>query len=225
MRSWGCPGTPWARARAVRWDSPTPGRGGAQKTVTGSTPILQESVALGAAAKGRLVLTNASQSTLFARVILQGVPPLGTETADSNGLSLDVAYTSGGETVDPSTLQPGADLSVEVNVTNTSRSNDYQQVALSYLLPGSWEVTTARVLPDQNNQNDQKDNATSFDYQDIRDDRILTYFSVKHGESKVFRFDLTVAYTGRFYMPAVSVEAMYDATVHATLPGSWLEGQ
>jgi hypothetical protein len=118
--------------------------------------------------------------------------------------------------VDPATLEPGSDLAVVVNVTNTSRNNDYQQIALSYLLPGSWEVASARLLPDQ------QETPTSFDYQDIRDDRILTYFSVKHGESKVFRFDLTVAYSGRFYLPAVSVEAMYDATVHAIEPGTWL---
>ena len=192
---------------------------GAAKAVSGTTPIVQEAVALGSAAKGRLAITNTGQTPLFTRIILQGVPPLGSEKADANGLTLQVAYTSGGEEVDPSTLQPGAELAVEVNVTNTSRNNDYQQVALSYLLPGSWEVTAARVLPDQ------KDAATSYDYQDIRDDRILTYFSVKHGQSKVFRFDLTVAYTGRFYMPAVSVEAMYDATVHATVPGTWLGGQ
>ena len=191
----------------------------APKAVSATTPILQESVALGPATKGKLTITNTSQTPLFARIILQGVPPLGTEKADANGLALQVAYTSSGALVDPSTLLPGSDLAVIVNVTNTSRTTDYQQIALSYLLPGSWEVTSARVLPDQT------DKAISFDYQDIRDDRILTYFGVKHGESKVFRFSLTVAYSGRFYMPAVTVEAMYDATVHATVPGTWLDGR
>ena len=192
--------------------------GGTPKKVQGTTPILQESVAIGSAIRGRMEISNTSQSVLYARVISQGVPPLGTEKADSNGLSMDVSYTSGGSDVDPSTLEPGADLSVVVEVANPSRNNDYQQIALSYLLPGSWEVTRARLLPDQ------QGSTSAFDYQDIRDDRVLTYFSIKHGEKKTFRFDLTVAYSGKFYLPAVTVEAMYDATVHATVPGNWLGG-
>jgi hypothetical protein len=64
--------------------------------------------------------------------------------------------------------------------------------------------------------------AKAWDYQDIRDDRILTYFSLGRGASQEFRLRLTSAYAGRFYLPAVSVEAMYDPTIHARTAGRWL---
>jgi alpha-2-macroglobulin len=194
--------------------------GSAPKSVSVTTPIAQEDVALGSALKGRLVITNASTTTLYARVIMQGVPTLGTEKAQANGLDLKVAYTdSNGSSVDPSKALPGSDITATLRVSNTSRSADYQQLALSFLLPGSWEVATARVASDDDRS------VKNFDYQDIRDDRILTYFSLKRGEPKLFQFHLTAAYSGRFYMPSVSVEAMYDTTIHALVPGAWLGGK
>ncbi|MCK4460383.1 MAG: hypothetical protein KAW46_01185, partial [candidate division Zixibacteria bacterium] len=58
---------------------------------------------------------------------------------------------------------------------------------------------------------------------DIRDDRIYTYFNLKQGESKTFRVMLSATYLGRFYLPMVNVEAMYDATINARLPGGWVK--
>jgi alpha-2-macroglobulin len=194
--------------------------GAPARAVTSATPILQEDVSLGPATKGKLILANTSGTTLYARIILQGIPPLGTEKADSNGLGLSVAYTdSDGSSVDPASVAPGSDVTVTMSVTNTSRGRDYEQLALSFLLPGSWEVASARLSTEAESA------AKQFDYQDIRDDRILTYFSLKHGESRDFRFNLTSAYAGRFYLPSAVVEAMYDATVHAIVPGAWLGGK
>ncbi len=194
--------------------------GAVEKQVSGVTPVIQEDVQTGSAAKGRLTLTNTSATTLYARVILQGVPPLGTEKADANGLTLDVSYAdSHGNSVDPAAVTPGTDLVASMRVTNTSRSSDYEQLALRFLLPGSWEVASARL------STGEEAAAKDFDYQDIRDDRILTYFSLKRSTSKEFEFHLTAAYSGRFYMPSVVVEAMYDATIHAVVPGAWLGGK
>ncbi len=62
-----------------------------------------------------------------------------------------------------------------------------------------------------------------WDYQDFRDDRIYTYFSLRGGEKRVFTFQATVTYEGTFYLPPVSVEAMYDPTINARVPGRWLD--
>ena len=34
---------------------------------------------------------------------------------------------------------------------------------------------------------------------------------------------LNAAYQGRFYLPAVSCEAMYDNSIFARVPGQWVE--
>ena len=61
------------------------------------------------------------------------------------------------------------------------------------------------------------------DYIDIRDDRVYTYFSLNPNSRKTFVVQLSAAYRGRFYLPAFSCEAMYDASVTANSEGKWVE--
>jgi uncharacterized protein YfaS (alpha-2-macroglobulin family) len=66
------------------------------------------------------------------------------------------------------------------------------------------------------------ESAPLFDYQDVRDDRVYTYFSLKKGESKTFVMRVHSTYSGEFYLPGTKVEAMYDGSIQATEPGRWL---
>jgi alpha-2-macroglobulin len=59
-------------------------------------------------------------------------------------------------------------------------------------------------------------------YQDIRDDRVYTYFDLYKNETKTFRVILNAAYNGKFYLPNVSCEAMYDNEINNTKPGKWV---
>ena len=54
-----------------------------------------------------------------------------------------------------------------------------------------------------------------YSYQDIRDDRVLTYFNLRRGETKIFTIRLQATYAGNFILPAVQCEAMYDVNVQA----------
>ena len=60
-------------------------------------------------------------------------------------------------------------------------------------------------------------------YQDIRDDRVYTYFDLQANKRKTFRVMLNASYAGRFYLPAIYCEAMYDNTINARKPGKWVE--
>ncbi|HBK88904.1 MAG TPA: hypothetical protein DDZ56_09640, partial [Cytophagales bacterium] len=60
-------------------------------------------------------------------------------------------------------------------------------------------------------------------YQDIRDDRVYTYFDLAAGQTKSFRVMLTATYAGSYYLPAVSCEAMYDRTIFARTRGQVVE--
>jgi uncharacterized protein YfaS (alpha-2-macroglobulin family) len=57
----------------------------------------------------------------------------------------------------------------------------------------------------------------------VRDDRVYTYFDLKAGETKAVEVTLNASYLGRFYLPMVTVEAMYDATLNARAKGQWVE--
>jgi uncharacterized protein YfaS (alpha-2-macroglobulin family) len=60
-------------------------------------------------------------------------------------------------------------------------------------------------------------------YQDIRDDRVLSYFDRAPGKSVTVSIRAQSAYLGRFFMPAIACNAMYDNTVYARTEGGWVE--
>jgi len=61
-----------------------------------------------------------------------------------------------------------------------------------------------------------------YDYRDIRDDRAHYYFSLKKDATKVFYLLANASYKGRYYLPAINVEAMYDGKMKARQKGQWI---
>lgn len=183
-------------------------------------------------------ITNTGTAPLYAQFMAKGITPPGRETAYQNGLKLEVAYYDP-ETyylgyksaLSPEDLSPGQDVLTAVSVTNT-KGNRLTNLALNYLVPGSWEILknrdTPQAIPQSRNSwygSYWDRERPHFDFQDIRDDRVLTFFSLQRGESKTFVVQSTLTYGGKFYLPPVSVEAMYDPAVKARVPGRWLEGK
>ncbi|MBK9957007.1 MAG: hypothetical protein IPP11_00150 [Chitinophagaceae bacterium] len=62
-----------------------------------------------------------------------------------------------------------------------------------------------------------------FTYQDIRDDRVYTYFDLKEGEAVTYYVQLNAAYLGRYFMPGTYAAAMYDNNISAGVNGKWVE--
>jgi alpha-2-macroglobulin len=98
-------------------------------------------------------------------------------------------------------LNQGADLFLNVTVKHPGMRGPYRQLALTTIFPSGWEILNRRLsdMPDQQQQ--------SFDYQDIRDDRVYTYFGLSSGESRTFRIALNAAYKGRFYRSGDSMRS------------------
>jgi len=159
-------------------------------------------------------LRNTSERTLFATVVVRGIPRAGEDQASASGLSLDVDYRGGdGSPLDLARLSQGQDIVAEVSVKNTTGQR-IDNIALMQMVPAGYEI-----------HNERLEGATSaqVEHLDIRDDRVLRYFALKPGESISLRTRLTAAYLGRFYLPSTSVEAMYDATKNARVEGRWVE--
>ncbi len=196
--------------------------GGPENRVTADTPVLMEEIPVGEATRGRLVITNESGGTIYPRITTRGTPPLGAERDVSEGLQLSVAYSQpqkyGKVPVDPDRLSLGSDLEVSITVRNTSSSLDYEQLALTWLAPGGWEIFNPRLAETGGGREIGGD----YDYQDIRDDRVYTYFTLSRKGSKEFTFRVNKAYAGRFFQPTISVEAMYDPAIRARAAGKWL---
>jgi uncharacterized protein YfaS (alpha-2-macroglobulin family) len=64
---------------------------------------------------------------------------------------------------------------------------------------------------------------SGYTYQDIRDDRVNTYFDLYTNETKTFNLLLNASYAGKYYLPAINVEAMYDKSVFARTKGQWIK--
>jgi uncharacterized protein YfaS (alpha-2-macroglobulin family) len=190
---------------------------GKEKTISSETPIVQQILPVEGLSAGRIMVQNNGNTMLYARLILEGVPPLGGERAAQNGMTVSVHYyTLENKTLDSSELEQGTDFIAEVIVTNNGLRGEYKEVALSHILPSGWEIRNIRMAPSGLVED------SALNYQDIRDDRVYTYFDIKQGEAKTFSVLLNASYLGRFYLPMVHVEAMYDATINSRVPGRWI---
>jgi len=94
--------------------------------------------------------------------------------------------------------------------------DDYENMALTVMVPAGCEIINTRLF---NNIN--TGSSGLFDYQDIRDDRIYTYFGLKRAETKIFKFLVNASFEGSYWMPAIYTEAMYDGRVNAKSAGFW----
>ncbi len=162
-----------------------------------------------------LRLRNEAGRPLFATVVVRGVPPAGQEQAVANGLRLTVRYTNEqGEPVDIARLPQGSVVLARLQLQNlTERRID--DIALSQRLPAGWEIREPRL-------DDETLRQAGIDYQDVRDDRIDTYLGLAPGESRTITTRIAVTYPGRYYLPATTAEAMYDASRQARVPGQWI---
>lgn len=188
--------------------------GGRRVSATSTLPVAQVPIPFEGSREVGLV--NNSTGTLFARVIMQGLPARGNESDAASNLNLSVRYTDmNGNNIDPSRLEQGTGFVAEVKVTHPGVLSSYENLALSQVFPPGWEISNLR-LEDAG----QFLASDPYTYQDIRDDRVYTYFDLGKGASKTFRVMLTATYAGEFYLPAVTCEAMYDHSQYARKKGN-----
>jgi alpha-2-macroglobulin len=151
------------------------------------------------------------------RIIKQGTPKAGNETDKFSNLNLSVTYSSlNGSPIDIANLEQGTDFLAEVTIKNPGARGVYRNLALSQIVASGWEIRNHRL---DNITYLKGDVAT---YEDIRDDRVYTYFDLGEGSQKTFKILLNAAYTGMFYLPGISCSAMYDNSISAHIAGKWV---
>ncbi len=191
------------------------------KDINASTdlPVAQANLPITSAKPGKLRFTNNSSGLLYVRVLLTGTPSAGLEKDESNDLYVATSYSnSKGEAIDPTRMEQGTEFFAKVTVKHLGMRSAYQNMALTQIFPSGWEINNARITGDEN-----LDNFDRGDYQDIRDDRQYTYFSLSSGQTRNFIVRLTASYAGQFYLPAVSCEAMYDNSIYGRTRGQIVE--
>ena len=159
--------------------------------------------------RGTVTLTNLGEGAIEAAIITRTRPVEDTLPAQSNGLGIKVQYAdAAGRPIAPADgIRQGSDITATVTISNLSATQDYSHLALTHLLPSGWEIQGERA--------DTGNASAGYDYRDIRDDRVLTYFSLQRGQQKHFTLHLQATYAGTFTLPAVQCEDMYDPSVMA----------
>ena len=156
---------------------------------------------------------------LFIQFSTRGQPLRDKGEKKESNIRLQVRYLNmEGREIDPSRLVQGSDFIAEAKIYNPGNRGDFKELALNRTFPSSWEIHNERIGGEMSFAQ-----SSTANYQDIRDDRVYTYFDLKAGEQKTFHVVLNAAYVGQTFLPPVVVEAMYDHSIHSRTTGAEVE--
>ncbi|MBX2933563.1 MAG: hypothetical protein KF825_04920 [Ferruginibacter sp.] len=169
-----------------------------------------------------VTITNKGSNTLYVRLVTQGQPLAGDSLTINNNpavLNMNVSYINqNGAAIDVSKLAQGTDFIAKVTITNPGKRGYYADMALSQVFPSGWEILNARMFDGEG-----AFKSSPSTYQDIRDDRLYTYFNIGANQSYTYYVQLNASYLGRYFLPATTCEAMYDNHISAAVNGKWVE--
>ena len=173
---------------------------------------------VGVQKENSFTITNKNKGVLYVRVLNSGILPVGEEKVFQKNIQASVKYvTKNGATIQPNSLSQGTNFVAEVTVKNTT-SKQVNDIALTQFIPSGWEIINTRFTDFGNNTT-----SSNADYTDIRDATIHNYFSLKKYETKRFTVLLNASYLGKYYLPGIQVDAMYDNDYIARTKGNWIE--
>lgn len=178
-------------------------------------------VALEAAdAENSVTVKNTGESRLFLTRTTTGRPNFGTETAEAKNITMDVSYqTMSGAQLSVERIKQGTDFEAVVTIRNSGMAGNIENMALSQVFPSGWEILSTRYA----DAGDGNAAASDWDYRDVRDDRVYTFFNLNRNGVRRYSVMLHAAYTGRYYLPPVTCHAMYDDAVYTRTAGQWVE--
>ncbi|MAW65667.1 MAG: hypothetical protein CMD18_05665 [Flavobacteriales bacterium] len=189
--------------------------GNSNKSINAKIPVYK--VDLEPGEDDKITLKNTGKSLLFVKLLQSGVPSSDDRSEQQSHLAMNLKYYDLDDNkITPDTIQQGTDFKVEVTVKNPGTKGYLREMAINQIFPSGWEIHNSRM--DLYNSEE----GSRADYKDIRDDRVYTYYGLGVGSTKTFVVKLSAAYKGKFYLPSVESEAMYDNTINARKKGRWV---
>ena len=168
---------------------------------------------------GMIAVKNQGKGALSVDLITRTQLLNDTLPAISDNLRMDIRYANlNGTPISVNDIIQGTDFMAITSISNISGTSDYTNLALTHIIPSGWEIYNERMVAPETESGAADGSGKSvskYNYLDIRDDRVLTYFNLRRGETKVFTVRLQATYAGNFILPAVQCEAMYDVNVQA----------
>lgn len=161
-----------------------------------------------------ITLSNGTKGPIYVKTIIKGIPGMQQSLpASSKNVQLNVSYVDiGGRPIDAYNLTQGQSFIAKIKATNPGTfGSRLENMALTFQLPAGWEVSNERL-------NGINSGSTNYEYQDIRDDKVITFFDLYKGSTITIDIPLIATYSGVFYQAPVTIEAMYNNEVYARMP-------
>ena len=192
---------------------------GKEVKLNGNTIISQIPIEFKNEVAGNYSIKNNGKGVLYVRLINRGKPPIGEEKEGNENIFATVVYKDmNGNVIVPDELMQGTNFMMTVTIKNMGYKGELKNIALTNYIPSGWEIHNARM-----DGNEAALKNSEYSYQDIKDDKVLTYFDLYTNESKTFNLVLNASYEGHYYLPALNAEAMYDNFVYARTKGQWIK--
>ena len=188
------------------------------QTINVESPVYQHEISFSKSTNGNVSIENKTDKFIYVKIQLTGTPLDAQVEADANNLTMKVKYYDlDGKPLNSGKIYQGTDFIAEVTVHHPGVMRSYSNMVLSQIFPSGWEVHNIRMEGNMQYSGDTPQ------YQDIRDDRIYTYFDIARGETKIFKVLLNAAYLGKYHLPSVYCEAMYNNKINAHSANGWVE--
>lgn len=179
----------------------------------------------------QVTVRNDQDKPIRVLVSNRGIPANLEEAPGNNGLVTSVNFlTLDNKPLDVQSLPQGQDFVAEVTVQgefDKLLTSNIENIALTAVVPSGWQIRNERLEGAQMPK--------GLDYMDIRDDRVLAYFSLwrdhywnyryqnRNQTSVTLRIILNASYAGKFYLPGWHASAMYNQRIFSRSGGYWVE--
>jgi alpha-2-macroglobulin len=151
----------------------------------------------------------------------EGVRPGNDYKVGGNGMTLTRSYRNlAGDAIDPGKgeLKLGDLVFVDLQLTNTSGAA-IQNIALVDRLPAGFEVENPRLGRSTKAEWMKEDELWTTDFMNLRDDRLEAFGALPARTTRRVLYTVRVVTSGKFTIPPVEAEAMYDPTLWARAKG------
>ncbi len=190
--------------------------GGVSEKVSTSKTIANRDLVIKKGANTVTVKNNES-NTLYVNIVNNGILPVGSEKVVERNLKATLKFKAkNGKAIDVSKISQGTNFVAEVTLSNLT-SRTVKDMALTEIFPSGWEIVNTRFTDFGSYS------ANKSKHIDIRDDRVNFYFDLNRNETKTFRVLLNASYLGKYYLPGIQAEAMYDNDFAIRTKGEWVE--
>jgi uncharacterized protein YfaS (alpha-2-macroglobulin family) len=192
---------------------------GKEISLKGNSAISQIPIDFKNGKGGSFKINNNGNGMLYVRLINRGKPPIGSESEGNENITVSTVYKDlNGTVINVDELAQSSNFIMSVTVRNLGMVGEIKNLALMNYVPSGWEIHNARM-----DENEAALKNSEYTYQDIKDDKVLTYFDLNTNDTKTFNIMMNASYEGRYYLPSVNVEAMYDNSIYARTKGQWIK--